>query len=194
MNKSKLLKKLILLTILKNNISGKIYNKQEEKLEKVKNKIIIKTRNTKILKHIKQKNIKKNNRPIKSTEHKTKKTDKKDLLIVYIDEKYLNQNTKIIVKKWCESINILNYKIIDNPNTLTLEINNKQPKAILACEEVELFLKQNLRIQIVRGFELNFKGIPIVFTYLPKSQITNPELKKEIWQDLKIIKGIIKYG
>lgn len=192
MNKNKLLKKLILLKILENNISGNIYSKQEE-LKKLKNKII-KSRNIKILKHTKQKNIKANNSLIKSIEYKINKNDKKDLLIVYIDKKYLNQNTEIIVKKWCESINIFNYKIIDNSNTLTLEINKQKPKAILACEEVELFLNQNLRIQIVRGFELNFKGIPIVFTYLPTSQVTNPELKKEIWQDLKIIKGIIKYG
>ncbi|AHH12032.1 Hypothetical protein BHO_0113600 [Borrelia hermsii YBT] len=193
MNKSKLLKKLILLKILENNISGNIYSKQEEELEKLKNKII-KSRNIKILKHTEQKDIKENNSLIKSIEYKINKNDKKDLLIVYIDKKYLNQNTEIIVKKWCESINIFNYKIIDNSNTLTLEIKNQQPKAILACEEVELFLNQTLRIQIVRGFELNFKGIPIVFTYLPTSQVTNPELKKEIWQDLKIIKGIIKYG
>ncbi|AAX16539.1 hypothetical protein [Borrelia hermsii] len=192
MNKSKLLKKLILLKILENNISGNIYSKQEE-LKKLKNKII-KSRNIEILKHTEQKDIKENNSLTKSIEYKINKNDKKDLLIVYIDKKYLNQNTEIIVKKWCESINIFNYKIIDNSNALTLEIKNQQPKAILACEEVELFLNQNLRIQIVRGFELNFKGIPIVFTYLPTSQVTNPELKKEIWQDLKIIKGIIKYG
>ena len=76
---------------------------------------------------------------------------------------------------------------------LKLEIN-KQPKAILSCEEVEFFLNQNLRIKIVRVFELRFKGIPLVFTYLPMNQVKNPTLKKEIWQDLKIIKGIIKYG
>ncbi|UPA17551.1 hypothetical protein R5397_04325 [Borrelia sp. MN22-0132] len=192
MNKSKLLKKLILLRILKNNISENIYSKQEE-FEKLKNQII-KARNIKILKHTEQKDTKENNRLIKSIGYKINKNDKKSLLIIYIDKKHLNQNAKIIVKKWCESIKILNYKIIDNPNTLTLEINNQQPKAILACEEVALFLNQHLRIQIVRGFELNFKGIPIVFTYLPKNQLTNPELKKEIWQDLKIIKGIIKYG
>ncbi|AAX17358.1 hypothetical protein [Borrelia turicatae] len=192
MNKSKLLKKLILLRTLKNNISENIYSKQEE-FEKLKNQII-KARNIKILKHTEQKDIKENNRLIKSTGYKINKNDKKGLLIVYIDKKYLNQNAKIIVKKWCESIKILNYKIIDNPNTLTFEINNQQPKAILACEEVALFLNQHLRIQIVRGFELNFKGIPIVFTYLPTNQVTNPEIKKEIWQDLKIIKGIIKYG
>ncbi|AHH05403.1 hypothetical protein CNO14_04190 [Borrelia miyamotoi] len=190
MNKSKLFQKLILLKMLENNISGNIYGKQEEKIETIKHKII-KARNIKILKNTKQKDIKGNKRLIESIENKT---NKKDLLIIYIDKKYLNQNVNIIVKKWCDSINIFNYKIIDNPNTLNLEINNKQPKAILACEEVELFLNQKLRIQIVRGFELNFKGIPIVFTYLPTSQIKNPKLKEEIWQDLKIIKGIIKYG
>ncbi|BCR21461.1 hypothetical protein [Borrelia sp. HM] len=190
MNKNQLLQKLILLRTLKNNISGNIYSKQEKNIEIIKN-TIIKTKNIKTLKKVKQKNIKENHRPIELIRNNT---NKKDLLIIYIDKKYLNKNVNIIVKKWCDSINIFNYKIIDNPNTLTLEIKDKQPKAILACEEVELFLNQKLRIQVVRGFELNFKGIPTVFTYLPTSQITNPKLKEEIWQDLKIIKGIIKYG
>ncbi len=87
-----------------------------------------------------------------------------------------------------------NYKIIDTIESLNLEISNKNLKAILSCEEIDFFLNQPLRIQIVRGIELRFKGIPLVFTYLPTNQIKNPELKKEIWQDLKIIKGIIKYG
>ncbi|AHH10167.1 hypothetical protein bcCo53_000014 [Borrelia coriaceae] len=193
MNKSKLLKKLILLRILANNISGNVYSNQKEEFEKIKNQII-KTRNIKLLQHTEQNDTKENNKLIQQIEYKINKNDKTDLLIIYIDKKSLNQNTKIIVKKWCESIKILNYKIIDNLNTLISEIHNQQPKAILACEEVALFLNQDLRIQIVRGFELNFKGIPIVFTYNPTNQITNPELKKEIWQDLKIIKGIIKYG
>ncbi len=87
-----------------------------------------------------------------------------------------------------------NYKIIDTIESLNLEISNKNLKAILSCEEIDFFLNQPLRIQIVRGIELRFKGIPLVFTHLPTNQIKNPELKKEIWQDLKIIKGIIKYG
>ncbi|AFI30798.1 hypothetical protein [Borrelia crocidurae] len=189
MNKNKLIKKIILFRILKNNISGNIYYNYKEEIEKIKN-TIIKVKNVDTLEqtHIKE------NQPIKSLEHNTKQTNTKNLLIIYIDKKHLNKNTNAIIKKWCESISILNYKIINNSNTLIAEIDNQQPKAILACEEVELFLNQNLRIQIVRGFELKFKKIPIVFTHLPTSQISNPELKKEIWQDLKMIKGIVKYG
>ncbi|QMU98834.1 hypothetical protein F0310_00060 [Borrelia sp. A-FGy1] len=188
MNKIKLIKKLILLRMLKNNILGNLYENKEEELKKIKNKIR-KFKNIKVL----NKKIQKNTKLIKTIEYNKNKNEEKNLLIVYIDKKYLNKSAKEIVKKWCKSINILNYKIIDNFNMLSLEIN-KQPKAILSCEEVEFFLNQKLRIQIVRGFELRFKGIPLVFTYLPFNQIKNPILKKEIWQDLKIIKGIIKYG
>ncbi|WP_024654237.1 uracil-DNA glycosylase family protein [Borrelia persica] len=192
MNKNKLITKIILLNILKNNISGNIYYNYKEEAKKIKNKII-KVKNSKILKQININKTQLTKLP-EYLEYNTKKNNKQNSLIIYIDKKHLNQDTNEIIKKWCESINILNYKIIDNPNTLTSEIDNQQPKAILACEEVELFLNQNLRIQIVRGFELKFKKIPIVFTHLPTNQISNPELKKEIWHDLKIIKGIIKYG
>ncbi|AWG42419.1 hypothetical protein CR532_00060 [Candidatus Borreliella tachyglossi] len=193
MNKNTLLKKLILLKMLENNIWGNIYGNQEEELEKIKHKII-KYRNIKILSEEEQKDTKEKNTLIKSIEYNRSKNDEKDLLIIYMDKKYSSTSAYVIIKKWCQSINVLNYKIIDNFNSLSLAINDKQPKAILSCEEVELFLNQNLRIQIVRGFELRFKEIPIVFTYLPISQAKNPALKKEIWQDLKIIKGIIKYG
>ncbi|UER67237.1 hypothetical protein LKV13_00060 [Borrelia sp. BU AG58] len=186
--KNKLIKKLILLRMLGNNISGNLYENKEV-AKKIKNKTT-KPKSNAILNQIEQEGIKENT---ESTELNPSKNEKKDLLIVYIDKKYLNKSASEIVKKWCQSIKILNYKIIDNFNTLSVEIS-KQPKAILSCEEVEFFLNQNLRIQIVRGFELRFKGIPLVFTYLPISQIKNPTLKKEIWQDLKIIKGIIKYG
>ncbi len=72
-----------------------------------------------------------------------------------------------------------NYKIIDTIESLNLEISNKNLKAILSCEEIDFFLNQPLRIQIVRGIELRFKGIPLVFTHLPTNQIKNPELKKK---------------
>ncbi|UGQ15734.1 hypothetical protein [Borrelia sp. RT5S] len=190
--KNKLIKKLILLRMLENNISGNFYGHKENELKKIKSKIA-KCRNIKILNQTEQVDIKEKPKLAKSIEHNQNKNDKKDLLIIYIDKKYLNKGTSEMVKKWCDSIRILNYKIIDNVNTLNSELN-RQPKAILSCEEVEFFLNQNLRIQIVRGFELRFKEIPLVFTYLPINQIKNPKLKKEIWQDLKIIKGIIKYG
>ncbi|WKC57613.1 hypothetical protein [Borrelia sp. P9F1] len=190
--KNTLIKKLILLRMLKNNISGNLYVYKEDELKKIKKKIV-ERRNIKILNRTEQVNIKEKPKSTKLIEHSQNKNDKKDLLIVYIDKKYLNKSTSEMVRRWCESIKILNYKIIDNVNTLNIELN-RRPKAILSCEEVEFFLNQNLRIQIVRGFELRFKEIPLVFTYLPMNQIKNPKLKKEIWQDLKIIKGIIKYG
>ena len=40
MNKNTFIKKLILLKMLKNNISGNIYGHKEKELKKIKNKII----------------------------------------------------------------------------------------------------------------------------------------------------------
>lgn len=199
MNNSVLTKKLFLLKILTNNIEGKITENFEEigneikrKIEKAKNtKIYQKNENSKEpaklpLENQNSKNILLNN----SLQEK----GINDHIIIYVNKNYLNEPSRDIITKWCKSINIYNYKIIDTIESLNLEISNKNPKAILSCEEIDFFLNQPLRIHIVRGIELRFKGIPLVFTYLPTNQIKNPELKKEIWQDLKIIKGIIKYG
>ncbi|MBB6043225.1 hypothetical protein QIA34_00630 [Borreliella yangtzensis] len=200
MNNNILNKKLFLLKILTNNIEGKITesfekieNDIKQKIEKAKSvKIYQKNGNIKQPKEmpIKPKNLT-NLLPNNSLQERNIHNNH---IIIYINRNYLNESSREIITKWCKSINIHNYKIIDTIESLNLEINNKNLKAILSCEEIDFFLNQPLRIQIVRGIELRFKGIPLVFTYLPTNQIKNPELKKEIWQDLKIIKGIIKYG
>ncbi|WKC76684.1 hypothetical protein [Borreliella valaisiana] len=200
MNNNILNKKLFLLKILTNNIEGKI----TENFEKIENDIKQKIEKTKSVKiYQKNENIKQpKEMPIK-TKNLTnllpnnslqEKSINNNHIIIYINRNYLDEPSRDIITKWCKSININNYKIIDTIESLNLEISNKNLKAILSCEEIDFFLNQPLRIQIVRGIELRFKGIPLVFTYLPTNQIKNPELKKEIWQDLKIIKGIIKYG
>ncbi|SCW37183.1 hypothetical protein SAMN02983004_00836 [Borreliella japonica] len=199
MNNNILAKKLFLLKILTNNIEGKITenfekidNEIKQKIEKVKNvKIYQKNENNKKPAEVPEKN--KNLTNLLSNNTLQEKSIS-NYIIIYVNKNYLNEPSKDIVTKWCKSINIQNYKIIDNIESLNSEISNKTPKAILSCEEIDFFLNQPLRIQIVRGIELRFKGIPLVFTHLPTNQIKNPELKKEIWQDLKIIKGIIKYG
>ncbi|WP_215538309.1 uracil-DNA glycosylase family protein [Borreliella bavariensis] len=194
-----LTKKLFLLKILTNNIEGKITenfekinNEIKQKIEKVKNvKIYQKNGNSEETTEISTKN--KNLTNLLSNSSLQKKSIN-DYIIIYVNKDYLDEPSRDIIVKWCKSINMHNYKIIDTIESLNLEISNKNLKAILSCEEIDFFLNQPLRIQIVRGIELRFKGIPLVFTYLPTNQIKNPELKKEIWQDLKIIKGIIKYG
>ncbi|WKC81275.1 hypothetical protein [Borreliella tanukii] len=201
MNNNILTKKLFLLKILKNNIEGKITenfekidNEIKQEIEKVKSvKIYQKNENSKQITEIpiKTKNLM-NLLPNNSLQEKS--NNNHHHIIIYINKNYLNEPSRDIITKWCKSINIHNYKIIDTIESLNLEISNKNLKAILSCEEIDFFLNQPLRIQIVRGIELRFKGIPLVFTHLPTNQIKNPELKKEIWQDLKIIKGIIKYG
>lgn len=199
MNNNILTKKLFLLKILTNNIEGKITenfdkinNEIKQKIEKVKNvKIYQKNENSEETTEISIKN--KNLTNLLSNSSLQEKSIN-DYIIIYVNKDYLDEPSRDIIIKWCKSINIHNYKIIDTIESLNLEISNKNLKAILSCEEIDFFLNQPLRIQIVRGIELRFKGIPLVFTHLPTNQINNPELKKEIWQDLKIIKGIIKYG
>ncbi|WP_187982628.1 uracil-DNA glycosylase family protein [Borreliella bavariensis] len=199
MSNNILTKKLFLLKILTNNIEGKITenfekinNEIKQKIEKVKNvKIYQKNGNSEETTEISTKN--KNLTNLLSNSSLQKKSIN-DYIIIYVNKDYLDEPSRDIIVKWCKSINMHNYKIIDTIESLNLEISNKNLKAILSCEEIDFFLNQPLRIQIVRGIELRFKGIPLVFTYLPTNQIKNPELKKEIWQDLKIIKGIIKYG
>lgn len=200
MSNNILTKKLFLLKILTNNIEGKITenfekinNEIKQKIEKVKNvKIYQKNGNSKETTEIPIKN--KNNLTNLLSNSNLQKKSINDYIIIYVNKDYLDEPSRDIIVKWCKSINMHNYKIIDTIESLNLEISNKNLKAILSCEEIDFFLNQPLRIQIVRGIELRFKGIPLVFTYLPTNQIKNPELKKEIWQDLKIIKGIIKYG
>nr|WP_267517015.1 hypothetical protein [Borreliella garinii] len=196
MNNNILTKKLFLLKILTNNIEGKITenfdkinNEIKQKIEKVK--IYQKNENSEETTEISIKN--KNLTNLLSNSSLQEKSIN-DYIIIYVNKDYLDEPSRDIIIKWCKSINIHNYKIIDTIESLNLEISNKNLKAILSCEEIDFFLNQPLRIQIVRGIELRFKGIPLVFTHLPTNQIKNPELKKEIWQDLKIIKGIIKYG
>ncbi|KEO61989.1 uracil-DNA glycosylase family protein [Borreliella garinii] len=199
MNNNILTKKLFLLKILTNNIEGKITenfdkinNEIKQKIEKVKNvKIYQKNENIEKTAEISIKN--KNLTNLLSNSSLQEKSIN-DYIIIYVNKDYLDEPSRDIIIKWCKSINMHNYKIIDTIESLNLEISNKNLKAILSCEEIDFFLNQPLRIQIVRGIELRFKGIPLVFTHLPTNQIKNPELKKEIWQDLKIIKGIIKYG
>nr|WP_267915323.1 hypothetical protein [Borreliella garinii] len=199
MNNNILTKKLFLLKILTNNIKGKITenfekinNEIKQKIEKVKNvKIYQKNENSEKTAEISRKN--KNLTNLLSNSSLQEKSIN-DYIIIYVNKDYLDEPSRDIIIKWCKSINMHNYKIIDTIESLNLEISNKNLKAILSCEEIDFFLNQPLRIQIVRGIELRFKGIPLVFTHLPTNQIKNPELKKEIWQDLKIIKGIIKYG
>lgn len=199
MSNNILTKKLFLLKILTNNIEGKITenfekinNEIKQKIEKVKNvKIYQKNGNSEETTEISTKN--KNLTNLLSNSSLQKKSIN-DYIIIYVNKDYLDEPSRDIIVKWCKSINMHNYKIIDTIESLNLEISNKNLKAILSCEEIDFFLNQPLRIQIVRGIELRFKGIPLVFTYLPTNQIKNPELKKEIWQDLKIIKGIIQYG
>nr|WP_267914329.1 hypothetical protein [Borreliella garinii] len=199
MNNNILTKKLFLLKILTNNIEGKITenfdkinNEIKQKIEKVKNvKIYQKNENSEETTKISIKN--KNLTNLLSNSSLQEKSIN-DYIIIYVNKDYLDEPSRDIIIKWCKSINMHNYKIIDTIESLNLEISNKNLKAILSCEEIDFFLNQPLRIQIVRGIELRFKGIPLVFTHLPTNQIKNPELKKEIWQDLKIIKGIIKYG
>lgn len=198
-NNNILTKKLFLLKILTNNIEGKITenfdkinNEIKQKIEKVKNvKIYQKNENSEEATEISIKN--KNLTNLLSNSSLQEKSIN-DYIIIYVNKDYLDEPSRDIIIKWCKSINMHNYKIIDTIESLNLEISNKNLKAILSCEEIDFFLNQPLRIQIVRGIELRFKGIPLVFTHLPTNQIKNPELKKEIWQDLKIIKGIIKYG
>lgn len=200
MNNNILTKKLFLLKILTNNIEGKIIenfdkinNEIKQKIEKVKNvKIYQKNENSEETTEISIKN--KNLTNLLSNSSLQEKSINDDYIIIYVNKDYLDEPSRDIIIKWCKSINMHNYKIIDTIESLNLEISNKNLKAILSCEEIDFFLNQPLRIQIVRGIELRFKGIPLVFTHLPINQIKNPELKKEIWQDLKIIKGIIKYG
>lgn len=200
MNNNILTKKLFLLKILTNNIEGKIIenfdkinNEIKQKIEKVKNvKIYQKNENSEETTEISIKNKNLTNRLSNSSLQEKSIND--DYIIIYVNKDYLDEPSRDIIIKWCKSINMHNYKIIDTIESLNLEISNKNLKAILSCEEIDFFLNQPLRIQIVRGIELRFKGIPLVFTHLPINQIKNPELKKEIWQDLKIIKGIIKYG
>ncbi|WNZ71261.1 hypothetical protein PT136_00065 [Borreliella garinii] len=199
MNNNILTKKLFLLKILTNNIEGKIIenfdkinNEIKQKIEKVKNvKIYQKNENSEETTEISIKN--KNLTNLLSNSSLQEKSIN-DYIIIYVNKNYLDEPSRDIIIKWCKSIKMHNYKIIDTIESLNLEISNKNLKAILSCEEIDFFLNQPLRIQIVRGIELRFKGIPLVFTHLPINQIKNPELKKEIWQDLKIIKGIIKYG
>lgn len=203
MNNNILAKKLFLLKILTNNIEGKITENFEkidieikQKIEKVKNvKIYQKNENSKEPTEIPEAAaLKTKNLTGLLSNNDLQEKSISNYIIIYVNKNHLNESSRDIIKKWCKSINMHNYKIIDTIESLNLEISNKNPKAILSCEEIDFFLNQPLRIQIVRGIELRFKGIPLVLTYLPTNQIKNPELKKEIWQDLKIIKGIIKYG
>lgn len=68
------------------------------------------------------------------------------------------------------------------------------PKAVFAAGELFLryFLKSNAPISSVRGRLFEYKSIPVIVSFSPRMVLENPELRRPVWEDLKMLRRILE--
>ena len=66
-----------------------------------------------------------------------------------------------------------------------------QPKIILALGRfaAAFFIGEPRRMDEVHGRVFEYRGVPVVPTYHPAAVLRNPELRRPVWDDLKILHG-----
>jgi len=53
-------------------------------------------------------------------------------------------------------------------------------------------LKTELNITALRGKILNYHGIPLIPTYHPAFLLRNPNMKRPVWEDMKLVMKLLK--
>ena len=68
------------------------------------------------------------------------------------------------------------------------------PKAVLAAGELFLryFLKSDAPVASVRGRLFEYKNIPVIVTFSPRTVLENPELRRPVWEDLKMLRRVLE--
>ena len=77
---------------------------------------------------------------------------------------------------------------------LLKQINAIQPQIICALGTfaAQSLLKTNIKISALRGRFYELEGIKVIPTYHPAYLLRNPERKREVWQDMKMISERLK--
>jgi len=75
---------------------------------------------------------------------------------------------------------------------LERQIELVRPKTILAVGRVaaKTLLGSALGIGALRGKRFDFRGIPLVATYHPSAVLRDMNLKRPVWEDLKLLKDV----
>lgn len=68
------------------------------------------------------------------------------------------------------------------------------PKAILATGELfaRYFLNTAAPVSAVRGQLYAYKEIPVIVTYSPQAVLDHPELRRPVWEDLKMLRRVLE--
>ena len=77
---------------------------------------------------------------------------------------------------------------------LVKQITVVQPKIICALGSfsAQTLLKTDTKITALRGKVFDLEGIKVIPTYHPAFLLRNPERKREVWEDMKKIAGLIQ--
>ena len=79
---------------------------------------------------------------------------------------------------------------------LETQIGYLRPKAILTVGRIaaQILLNTTRGIGSMHGQIFEFCGIPLVPTYHPSGVLRNPEYRRAVWDDLKVLKNVISHG
>lgn len=68
------------------------------------------------------------------------------------------------------------------------------PKALLASGELFLrcFLESNEPVSSVRGRLFEYRNIPVIVTFAPRTVLENPELRRPVWENLKMLRRVLE--
>ncbi|MGL4524266.1 MAG: uracil-DNA glycosylase [Spirochaetia bacterium] len=74
------------------------------------------------------------------------------------------------------------------------QIRLLQPRVILACGRIagQFLLQKTSALAALRGKIHTYTGIPLIITYHPAAVLRNPDLRRPVWEDLKILKNLIQ--
>lgn len=75
---------------------------------------------------------------------------------------------------------------------LKKQIQLIKPKFIVALglTAVETLFKTKYRMGDIRGSLMNYEGIKLLVTYHPAALLRNPEWKRPVWEDMKLLKKL----
>ena len=79
---------------------------------------------------------------------------------------------------------------------LDLQIDAIRPRVIVALGKfaAHWVLKTAEPITRLRGRMGEYKGIPVMPTYHPAYLLRTPSAKKEVWEDMKVVRGMLQEG
>lgn len=77
---------------------------------------------------------------------------------------------------------------------LLRQVELVKPKVIVALgrHAVKVLLHTDERVSRLRGRFHDFRGIPVMPTYHPAFLLRNPESKREVWEDMKLVMAELK--